>query len=228
MSNLSQPTPYVTIYQAINLVNGKKYIGVTRYNLPKREGEHRRCANNGHGTLFARALRKYGDLVRFTSLKVCQNRDEAYAEERRLIRLLTPEYNSCAGGEGISGLSADAIERRAAKLRGRKRGPMPRESVEKRKATILANGSTTRYWLGKKRDKEMVLRVAATMRSNGHYAKLSALHGFSVRCLNDGLVFPSIARAASHYNVGVQAVWKVCHGKNKKLRSGLSFEFSGK
>ena len=48
------------VYLATNRVNGRQYVGKTRYGLKKRIAGHRDMARNGLGWLLHRAIRKYG------------------------------------------------------------------------------------------------------------------------------------------------------------------------
>ena len=50
---------YGLIYEAINKVNNKKYIGQTKSRLCSRKGSHKTQSKNGD-TIFYRAIRKYG------------------------------------------------------------------------------------------------------------------------------------------------------------------------
>jgi hypothetical protein len=87
-----------TVYQATNLVNGKRYIGVTARRLDQRIWLHRSATRRGSTSPFHCALRKYGiDLFRFSVLLVCADTD-ADAKEIRLIASLKPEYNVALGG----------------------------------------------------------------------------------------------------------------------------------
>lgn len=94
------------VYMATNLVNGKRYVGVTSLTLQIRINGHwaaRDKTNSGY--LLSRAMKKYGrDQVRFSVLKKCATFTAALDEEIRIISLLKPEYNLTAGGDGRLGI----------------------------------------------------------------------------------------------------------------------------
>lgn len=86
------------VYIATNLINGKTYIGTTRKSLKHRVRGHKANANQGLKARFPRAVKKYGiEMFRFRILKICASLEEAFSEELRLIKVLSPEYNSHRG-----------------------------------------------------------------------------------------------------------------------------------
>jgi predicted GIY-YIG superfamily endonuclease len=220
------------VYLATNLVNGKTYIGVTSRPLAVRAAHHARAKDRR--TPVWHAIRKYGrDMIRFRVVKVCDSRDDAFAEEIRLIALWKPEYNRTAGGEGSPGhiLSAEARKKIGDAHRGQSNPDTMRamrspEAIAKAKATRLANGTVPRHWLGKKRDPEMVRASAEKQRKNGHYDRLRALYAKPVRCLNDGVVHASLGDAARCYCVSKRRVLAVCNGQTLAVK-GFHFEYVG-
>lgn len=92
------------VYQATNLINGNRYIGVTGRSLKERAAAHWHARHKTSGFLLPRAMGKYGrDMFLFTVLKSLPSSEEALKEEVRLIALLRPEYNLSAGGDGAIG-----------------------------------------------------------------------------------------------------------------------------
>lgn len=94
------------VYQALNKVNGKKYIGVTCNGLYARRRDHLAEAKSGRITcrVFHAAIRKYGPAnFSWSILNVVQSFEEMMAKEIELIALLKPEYNICRGGRGAPG-----------------------------------------------------------------------------------------------------------------------------
>ena len=98
---MASDEPLVVVYQATNVKNGKRYIGVTKRGLRARRNSHRNSARTGTG-LFQRAIRKYGiDGFRFEVLFDFQDDyDLAKVYEWEMISKHRPEYNLAAGGEG--------------------------------------------------------------------------------------------------------------------------------
>ena len=225
----------VDVYQALNSVNGKRYVGVSTRGVAHRRTSHFLSARKGSRVRFHCAIRKYGESAfQFTVLTQYATLADAHAEERRLIALLKPEYNMTAGGEGVLGLkmSPETIERIAAAHRG-KPGP----------------------WLGKKRSEETKRKVGDASRGRKHpnrkrppqsqrdklrvlglakkdewqkYARLGpASMARSVRCITDGKTYESASAAARAYAVAKSAVIELCLGKRgRKSVGGLVFGYA--
>jgi group I intron endonuclease len=184
----------VVLYQAKNLVNGKRYVGITKQGLATRVYKHLYLARKGKGRRLGAAIRKYGkDAIQFSVLVVCADYKYALISEMAYIGAIKPEYNVTAGGEGVLGLKLS--EETRAKLGavnkgnkywvGRKHKPetvekmrqrmigtvghwrgrtRPLETIEKFRAAKLAN--PTRFWLGKKRSPETIAKIVATKAKN--------------------------------------------------------------
>ena len=106
LSNYIQDFPYKTVlYQAENLVNGKKYIGITNAGFGKRVGRHFRTARlYKKGSAIGSAIRKYGQKnIRWDVLAVCPDWDYAKNLEIAAIAKFKPEYNMTKGGDGDQG-----------------------------------------------------------------------------------------------------------------------------
>lgn len=104
------------VYQATNLINGKRYIGVTKRSLEKRIIGHHSNANKGLQQVFSRAIRKYGRAAfEWRTLHDYLFIKDAIDAEARFVEKLRPEYNMTAGGLGIPGLSH--TDKTKAKLR---------------------------------------------------------------------------------------------------------------
>lgn len=95
----------ISVYQIVNKVNGKSYIGITE-NPQKRWTGHKRCKTDFPIHL---AIKKYGvEAFLFFVLEVIHTRREACEKEKYYIKLLTTKtpygYNLTDGGDGVSGL----------------------------------------------------------------------------------------------------------------------------
>jgi len=98
--------PYkIILYQAINLVNGNRYIGITKAGLHKRASRHFRTARLFQaGSIFGAAIRKYKQRnIKFSVLAVCPTWEYAQKLEVAAISTFRPEYNITAGGDGCVG-----------------------------------------------------------------------------------------------------------------------------
>jgi group I intron endonuclease len=90
------------IYEAINKVNGKAYVGLTSTTLEKRKAAHLRSARSGSNAYFHKAIRKYGpDNFEWYVAMVCSSKESMYKAEILFISLYEPWqiYNTSLGGE---------------------------------------------------------------------------------------------------------------------------------
>jgi group I intron endonuclease len=112
---------YGVIYKVTNKVNGKFYIGQTKMRLGSRWSKHKQDAREGKGWVLASAIRKYGvESFSIEVLEQCNSKDELNHAEIRLIAVMKPEYNSCAGGGGI-GSPSEAVRKKLSVARLGKR-----------------------------------------------------------------------------------------------------------
>lgn len=107
------------IYQALNRINGKSYIGQT-IDLKRRKERHRSDALDGSVYYFHRAIRKYGwGAFEWSILYQDDDNDRDWMNwlECRFIKKLGTKapngYNMTDGGEGATGLNhtEDAVEK---------------------------------------------------------------------------------------------------------------------
>ncbi len=188
------------IYQIINLVNGRFYIGVTKLGLPLRQQQHLREAKRGKLKFpIYRAIRKYGDEA-FAFVVLCEfeTYEEAMAREVELISIMKPAYNAAKGGQGLSYWT------------GKKRDAATNAKISKTK-TGVSRGPTPAHAL--EVFKENMRRAARARRK-------------PVRCVRDGRVFESCASASAHYGLHPTSVAKVAGRDNRAVR-GMRFEFVG-
>lgn len=93
------------VYQATNLINGKRYIGKTVHTLLCRKKSHESSAKNGSSCYFHSAIRKYGlESFEWIILYRSNNNEDLLLMEQEFIRLLETKvpagYNLTDGGEG--------------------------------------------------------------------------------------------------------------------------------
>jgi len=94
----------IILYEVINTVNGKKYIGITQRGIKVRRQRHIWTAHSGYGSVFGAAIRKYGaDSFKFKVLAVCPDFEYAKLIEVAAIQKFNPEYNVTSGGDGATG-----------------------------------------------------------------------------------------------------------------------------
>jgi group I intron endonuclease len=98
-------------YKATNTINGKGYIGITKYSIKRRRKEHFTAARRGRLPLH-KAIRKYGnEYFTFEHIASAKTEADILAVEVILIkqeRTQVPHgYNVTAGGKGLLNPSAD-------------------------------------------------------------------------------------------------------------------------
>lgn len=111
----------VSVYLITNLINGKRYVGVTSRPLHVRKREHEYISkiksSPCHQALHA-ALSKYG-FSRFSTevIERCESVPDAHAAERYWIEWYgtygSVGYNETRGGEGVPGVRHSEEQRRA-------------------------------------------------------------------------------------------------------------------
>jgi group I intron endonuclease len=219
---------------------------VTSTGLEKRKKHHFQTAKQGGYGLFTRAIRKYGkEAFEFLIFGICRDYERALFAEQELIACICPEYNLTAGGEGMTGYkpSQETLRRLSASHIG-KPGPWAGkkrsiDSIEKMVSTRRERGNYIGHSRGEKRPPEVCENVRIG-RKNGktprplspemierrsiRFKAMNAKQGRQVRCIDDGLVFPSIKSAAQHYGIAISPVGRVVHGQ-AKMAKGRRFEF---
>ena len=88
------------VYQIMNKINSKKYIGLTAKLLRQRWAVHK-CQQKG---LIGKAIKKYGpEAFVCEVIDTADTWEELQQKEREWIAKLNPEYNQSEGGEGCWG-----------------------------------------------------------------------------------------------------------------------------
>lgn len=179
----------VIVYQAVNLINGHRYIGVTKQGLAARRSKHRYESSKTSSTCryFHVAIRHYGwDAFRFSVVRTCHNYRSAQDTEIRLIAAWKPEYNITSGGEGSPGHVVSPETR----------------------AKIAASHIGTMPWnKGRPHPLETRLKIAAKAKGRKPSPEtLAAMKGRVTRarpvvCLTDGMTFATMRAAELHYGL---------------------------
>lgn len=117
------------IYLVTNAVNAKRYVGKTKNTVNSRLKEHFSAARCGVGTVFCKAIRKYGEesfvvtVLEEASLECLKEREVHY------IASLKPEYNMTGGGEGCQGISQEHKNKISKANTGKVRTPEDRARI---------------------------------------------------------------------------------------------------
>lgn len=140
---------YSIVYVAINPINKKKYVGVTSEYLSQRKHLHKWKANKKDSNChFQNAIRKYGiDGLNWYTLSKWDNYCDALEEEKRVIALIDPEYNSTKGGQGHLGYrhTPEVRKKISEKMTGRYISPETRRkfSANRRKVVLCIDDGKT-------------------------------------------------------------------------------------
>lgn len=188
------------VYVAVNIINGKKYIGVTYKPLNRRATEHRFYARKGvHNYPLYRAMRKYGfNAIEFFILAEYSNYEDALAGEIYFIQLLKPEYNATLGGQGRVGH----------KMPDHVRKKLHRPRTEKEKNHL----------------RELGLKNKDKWKQYSHLGPKAFSR--KVICLDDGKIYESASAAARAYDSAKSAVIELCLGKNfRRTVNGRRFKY---
>lgn len=126
-----------TIYKLTNLVNGKVYVGQTRYKLERRWQGHVRSALSGRMAcrVMQAALRKYGPgAFSRTVLCTARTQEEANTREAEWIQILgcrVPDGYNLSPGGGVKGAHPETrkLMSEAAKIRMAKMSPEERREL---------------------------------------------------------------------------------------------------
>lgn len=117
------------VYLAVNLVNGKRYVGKTVGRMYVRRRSHIResvSVGRRQCRAFHSALRKYGvGSFKWSVLYVSDDERKLHRAEKRYIRRLMAKapngYNLTDGGEGVSGMAVSEKTRALLSLAGKGR-----------------------------------------------------------------------------------------------------------
>lgn len=168
--------PAAIVYLAVNEVNGKRYVGVTRFAVEHRWRQHVDRARAGIKTRLGAALRKYGaEHFIVHVVASCLSIEAASEVERAVIKQVAPEYNQTNGGEITAGrrVPPDVVAKVAAANRGKKR------SAE---ANAKNSAQAKKRWRDNPEWRQAVMAAAAKGRANCDQSKRIA----AVRAANTG------------------------------------------
>lgn len=216
------------VYCHTNLVNGKRYVGITS-NSPTV-----RWANgNGykHNAYFTNAIKRYG-WHNFSHEIIVANVDEEYAKslEKMIIHLYRSNirnygYNLSAGGEPMSGRAHSEATRR--KMSEARKGYKASEETKKKLSEIM-----------KSRDRELVERFSKSriglsswckgLKGEAHYNygkhytdehRRNIAVGRTkspVRHIPTGKIYVTVLDACNEFHVSRQKIYAHCAGEVKK------------
>lgn len=191
------------VYQIVNLVTGKRYIG-SSVNVQHRMAEHRRDLKRGrhHSRYLQASWNKHGAAAfEFRPLLLCSVGDRLFYEQL-LLDGLRPEYNGFPNARSPLGFKHS--EETKAKWRGRKRTPEhcaaisrskrgkpihTPESLKRMAEFNFAHGIKPPSQKGKPKSPEHRAKIAAALKGNkntlGYKPKPETLKKMSLRMMGN-------------------------------------------
>ncbi len=226
------------VYMAVNLVNGKKYIGITAQRLEQRKRAHvKGWGGNNAPSLLHRAIKKYGEpAFHFVKIKECSSYQEALDMERFFIKEWKPEYNMTQGGEGCLGFKMpESVLRkrgeRESSLKGKKRPP---EVIAKmsaankgRKLNLSDEARAVRVEQAKRMlERKRALGRPASEKQRKHASSMALVRRRAVICINDGREFEAASYADAFYGLSSGTASDCARNKIVRIRKGqLTFRY---
>ena len=214
--------------------NGKVYIGIT-----SRDPKRRWNAGNGYkyNKHFYDAIQKYGwKNIKKEVLYSDISQEDAYTLEKELILKYRSNereygYNKSFGGEStVKGLHwsvpKESVERRAAKMRGRKlteehrkklsdshKGQIPhKKGIAIPEETRLKISNSLKKWYA---EHESPAKGKTRKRAQWEIEKVSRGHYKPVVCIETGIIYESIMTAEMLTKTDGSSISAVCKGKRK-------------
>ena len=225
------------LYEIINQLNGKRYVGVTSRPLEKRLMAHISSAkrHDQKNSTLHRSMRKNGkDVFSIRLLAVFDSFGAALDAECKEIARTKPEYNCTAGGDGATGYrhTECALQKMSDKKKGTKLWLGRRHSHESLRRMSAAHMGQPGFWKGKKLLPHVVEAIRERSVARPDKARVLAMGPKSqsrpIVCLNDGLHFESCRAAAANYKVCASAISTVCKkNTNRKTAGGRVFRYFG-
>ena len=210
------------VYQHINKINNKRYIGITKQNPSLRWGSN--GINYKGSPVFWNALQKYGwnnfeHEILYSNLS---KEDACHIEKKLIMEYKTQDrnfgYNITEGGDAPS-MTPETKEKISSALKGNKNNAG-------NKCSELTKKKIIKDLKGKPFTKEhkQKISIAKKGKSTGKHSeetirKISKAHKKkAVYCKEQNIVYESIQQCAKMINVPATNVCKCCKGKIKTVK----------
>lgn len=207
-----------TVYEHVNKINRKRYIGITSKIPEERWGKN----GNNYRTSphFYNAINKYGwDNFEHNILYTDLSQEEACFEEKRLIALYksninTFGYNQTTGGETFT-LSKEAKEKKSKAMIGNKNGLGKPCSKEKaKKISESQKGKIISEETKRKQSEKAKQRRVPCSESKRAILRKSYPNMKKVYCFETNIVYISVQECARQLGIEPSNVSAVCRGKH--------------
>ena len=213
----SSPREYAC-YLVTNLVNGKRYVGVTGVGVQRRWNEHVwRAARKENYSRIAKAILKYGrDAFRVETIGRYAEAAEAKAAEVAFISEMKPEYNVTAGGDGSTGhVVSDEVREKLRVIQTGNKYNLGRKWTPEQRAKIIAAKTGVKL---RPSSPEITARRSERIKKENERKKKKAL------CSDTGVIYSSVTDAAASNGMSISGVSSRCR-TGLRSRAGLRFEF---
>lgn len=216
------------IYKITNIINGKFYIGCTKFDIGTRFVQHKCVARNGSEGILHKAMRKYGASNFICELlDKCNSIDEMLAAEIKYIAEMSPAYNISKGGRGNLGnkLTAKHKEKlRKAALISNLTRVVSVETKTKIRNKLLGRKLSAEHI---EKVRQGLLRVGCTVKKRMAIDKAIKSQQRAVICLNNDTIYASATIAGRELGIDNSIVSKICKGScGYKTGKGYSFVFA--
>ena len=231
-------------YLVTNVINNKRYVGITNKTIHKRWARHCQDAKNGVTNLLQRAIIKYG-IESFTieELHTYASAIEAKKDEIRLIAELKTfsfdvdslGYNMTRGGDGASGYRFSDEQKAKMSTRAKEANPMKgkkhseetkRQMSESHKLTVHTAETIERM-----RDRAIQMGKGNVGKKHNEQSRKNMAEGHKVpvqQCTIDGVViieYPSALDAEISTGTKRQHIWRCCNGIRKSTK-GFTWRYA--
>ena len=165
------------VYCATNTVNGKKYVGMTTFDLQKRIWEHLKKAEEGSDCYFHKSIRKYGFKVFEWSILITnENEIELFDIEIKLIRDLNTiapyGYNLTSGGEGIVNPSEEIRSKIMNALTGKRKSESHIKNMrDSKQSAYLSDMDKRGITQEMKNEQRRLSNIESQRRRRGYYER---------------------------------------------------------
>lgn len=144
------------IYQHLNIINGKCYVGQTSKSMDARWNKHLKDAKRGSNCSFHCAIRKYGEDA-FEHKVLCEVYRETYKQLKEVLdyyenyyieyyNSYTNGYNMTTGGEGLLGFKASKeTKQKQSEQRKRELNPFYGKHHSDEAKKIISEAAKLRY-----------------------------------------------------------------------------------
>jgi len=207
------------VYQHQNLINGKRYFGITSQNPERRWGK----GGNGYKSTphFYSAIQKYGwDNFSHTILYTELTQEQAYEIEKYLIATYKTQdrqygYNILEGGQATT-IPPEIRDKMSKAMRGNKNGlGHPCSEEKKQKISKAQKGRKLTEDHKKKLSEAAKKRHVPCTQDKKEKLSKSYPNKKPVYCVETNIVYESVQACARELSLYATNVTKVCKGIHK-------------